>query len=98
MEEKRVPEKIDYIIHEGIMVRQERTIKRLWIMCIIIFFALILTNAGWLWYESQFVDEVVTQDVDTGDGTAIVSGIGDIAYGTSKADGQETSTENRPEI
>ena len=90
--------KIDYIVHESILARQERNIKRLWILCIIIFMALVGTNAGWLWYESQFVDEVVTQDVDTGDGAAIVSGIGDIAYGTSKADSQETSTENRPEI
>ena len=70
MEEKRMPEKIDYIIHEGMMVRQERHIKRLWILCIIIFSALILTNAGWLWYESQWQDEVITQEVtqDSGDG------------------------------
>lgn len=89
---------IPYYLHEGEMARQERTIKRLWILCLIMVFLLVGTNAGWLWYENQFIDEVVTQDVDTGDGTAIVSGIGDIAYGTSKADNQETSTENRPEI
>ena len=89
---------IPYYLHEGEMARQERTIKRLWVLCLIMVFLLVGTNAGWLWYENQFIDEVVTQDVDTGDGTAIVSGIGDIAYGTSKADNQETSTENRPEI
>ena len=68
--ERRTPEKIDYIIHEGMMVRQERHIKRLWILCIIIFTALILTNGGWLWYESQWQDEVITQEVsqDSGDG------------------------------
>ena len=56
-------EKVDYIVHEGMMARQERTIKRLWILCIIIFAALILTNAGWLWYESKWQDEVITQEV-----------------------------------
>ena len=86
MEEKRTPEKIDYIVHEGIMVRMERNIKRLWIMCIIIFAAFVVSNICWIYYESQFQDEVVTQDVDTGDGTAVVSGIGDITYGTGETD------------
>ena len=86
MEEKIIP----YFIHEGMMARQERTIKRLWILCIIIFLALVLTNAGWIYYESQFEEAVVTtqevdQDVDTGDGDGdvYVHGIGDI-YGKSE--------------
>lgn len=61
---------IPYIIHESEMARQERTTKRLWILCIIIFAALIATNAGWIWYESQWQDEVITQEIDqdSGDG------------------------------
>ena len=59
----KLPEKIDYIVFEGEMVRQERYIKRLWILCIIIFAAFIVTNAGWLWYESQWEDQVITQEV-----------------------------------
>ena len=86
--------KIDYVVHEGIMVRQERTIKRLWVLCIVIFLSLVATNAGWIWYESQWQDEYVTQEVDTGNGTAVVSGIGDINYGTGETNGQETDTEN----
>lgn len=58
MEDKTV----SYIVHEGMMARQERTIKRLWILCIIIFLALIGTNAGWIVYENSFEDIVVTQD------------------------------------
>ena len=58
MEDKTV----SYIVHEGAMARQERTIKRLWILCIIIFLALIGTNAGWIVYENSFEDIVVTQD------------------------------------
>ena len=77
----------DYSVHEGIMARQERNLRRVWVLCILLLVALIGTNAGWIIYESQWQDEVVTQDVDTGNGTAIVAGIGDISYGESEANG-----------
>ena len=60
-------EKISYYVHEGMMARMERTNRRLWILCIIIFLAFVI------------------QDIDTGDGDANITGIGDI-YGTSEAD------------
>lgn len=54
---------ISYAAHEGMMARMERTIRRLWVLCIILILLLAGTNAAWVWYESQFVDEVtVTQD------------------------------------
>ena len=81
---------IPWIAHEAEMTRFERAYRRVWILCIIIFVALVLTNAGWIWYESQFEDTVVSQDVDTGFGSAVVSGIGDI-YGTDTADNQNTT-------
>ena len=56
---------IPYIVHESGMARQERTIKRLWILCILMFIALIATNAGWIYYESQWEDVVTTtQEVE----------------------------------
>ena len=63
-------EPVPYFMHEEIMARQERNTKRLFILCIIIFIALIGTNAGWLWYENQFEDVAVTQEIsqDSGDG------------------------------
>ena len=70
-------------VHEGVVARQERTIRRLWILCIIIFVAFVLSNLAWIYYESQFTEEIVTQDVDTGNGAAYVAGIGDI-YGTGE--------------
>lgn len=83
---------IPYFAHEGEMSRMERANKRLWIIIIILIVALIGTNAGWLYYESQFSEEVTTveQQVDTGEGMAVVSGIGDAIYGESgsKGDGQ----------
>lgn len=88
MDNRENAPQIPYSIHEGMMARQERTIRRLWILCIIIFVALIATNAGWIYYESQFITEEVTQDVDTGNGAAVVAGIGDI-YGTDQADSEK---------
>ena len=89
-EKKKSLEPVPYIVHESAMARQERNNKRLWIVVIILIAALILSNAAWVYYEAQFTEEVqeVTQDVDTGDGDAIVSGIGDVNYGESQADGE----------
>ena len=72
--ERQAPDKIDYLVHEDQMVRMERVIKRLWILCIIIFVAFVGSNCAWLYFESQFDDVVttseITQDVsqDSGDG------------------------------
>ena len=66
MEDKDVV-MIPFVVHEGDMARQERTIKRLWILCILLIILLVGTNIAWIHYENQFMDEVtVTQDSDTG--------------------------------
>lgn len=82
-------EKISYYVHEGMMARMERTNRRLWILCIIIFLAFVISNGAWIWYENQWevceTSQSVDQDIDTGDGDANITGIGDI-YGTSEAD------------
>ena len=69
MSEKE-PVFIPYYVHEGEMNRLERINKRLFILLIIIFIAFVSTNAAWLWYESQFEDQTITQTVeqDSGDG------------------------------
>ena len=65
MDEKMIP----YIAFESATSRQERTIKRLWVLCIILIVALLGTNAGWIYWENQWEDVVVTQDVEaTADG------------------------------
>lgn len=40
----------------------ERTIKRLWVVVLVLIVALIGTNCAWLYYESQF-EEIVTTEV-----------------------------------
>lgn len=62
---------IPYIAFESATSRQERTIKRLWILCLVLIIALLGTNAGWIYYESlwQVVEATtVTQDLDASDG------------------------------
>lgn len=57
---------INYAAHEGMMARMERTIRRLWVLCIILILLLAGTNAAWIYYENSFEDVVVTQE--NGDG------------------------------
>ena len=41
----------------------ERTIKRLWIVVILLIVLLVGTNAMWIYHESQYEDATITQDV-----------------------------------
>lgn len=45
---------------------------------------------GFIYYEQQFTTEeqTVTQDIDTGDGDLMLTGIGDLYYGESPANSQ----------
>lgn len=66
------------------MARQERTIKRLWIALILVIVLLVGSNCAWLWYESQFSDEVTTTESyeanAENDGVAIANGDGGVTY------------------
>ena len=69
---------IPYFVHEGVMARMERVNKRLWILCLVMFLALVGTNAGWIWYESQFEELTITQEGTADDGSDItLSGVGE---------------------
>lgn len=61
---------IPFFVHEASVSRMERVNKRLWIALLIIYVALIGTNAGWIVYESQYQDEVYTYrlEQDSGEG------------------------------
>jgi len=74
---------IPYFVHESEMTRMEKINKRWFIAFLIVFLAFVGTNVGWLIYESQFQEVVVSNEVDTGEGSATVFGvgIGDVTYG-----------------
>lgn len=74
------PDQIPYIVHESMVARQERTIRRLWILCIIIFAVFVGSNMAWMYYESQFTDEVTTtytSDARDG-GNAVINDSGEV--------------------
>lgn len=71
---------ISYVAFESVCARFERTIKRLWIVVILLTVLLVGTNCAWLWYESQFEDvstETYTSDATDG-GVAIANGDGEV--------------------
>ena len=80
MEEKK-PQPVEYIVHESMLARMERTQKRLWILCIVLIVLLAGSWVGFFVYEAQYEDVSVTQDVDTGEGDAVIAGVGDVYYG-----------------
>ena len=53
---------VPYVVFESSQARMERTIKRLWILAIILIVLLFATNAAWIHYENSFEDISVTQE------------------------------------
>lgn len=70
---------VPYIVHEGILARLERVIRRLWITVIVLIVLLVGCNIAWLVYESQkdTATQTVTQESD---GEVSVVG-GNVIYG-----------------
>ena len=60
------PDPVPFTVHESNMARMERTIRRLWILLIILVVLLVGTNALWIWYESKFEDIEITQENERG--------------------------------
>lgn len=95
MNENEDMQMIPYYVHESDMARMERQIKRLWIVLIMTIVFLVGSNAAWIFYESQFVDEV-TETIETsadGGGNAygtIVSGDNsEVNYGESEGNANQ---------
>ena len=87
MDQKMIP----YFCHEGDMARAERTIKRLWILCIRLILLLVGTNVAWIHFENQWetAETVVTQDIDTVNGGNASINDGVHINGTRETDGQD---------
>ena len=84
---------VPYIVYESEMARLERIIKRQFCLIIVALIFLVGTNLYWIWYESQFVDEVtVTQD-NTDGYNNYVDGNGSITNGEANSE-KDAQTEN----
>lgn len=85
MEEKT--NTVSFVAFESMKATMERTIKRLWILAIILVLLLFGSNAAWIYYENSFTDEITetyTADTGNGNGIAVASREGNVnTYGTS---------------
>ena len=94
MEEERFDDTpkpdIPYIVHESEIARLERINKRFWILILTLVILLVGTNCVWIWYESQFQDDVVTVEAQTDSGgPAIANASGEVTFnGESESNGQ----------
>ena len=91
---------VSYIAYESMKATLERTIRKLWILALVLVLLLFGTNAAWVYYESQWevveTYQEVEQEIETGIGDAVVVGIGDVNYGESETDYQNTDEEPNP--
>lgn len=77
---------VPFYVHEGTVDRLMSIIRKLWILTLVLVVLLVGTNLAWILYESQFETVTVEQEVDTGLGSAYVSGTGDVSVGEDKAE------------
>ena len=84
---------ISYMAHEGIMARMERTIRRLWVLCLVLVILLVGTNVAWLYYESQFetIEETESYEYNASSdrGHAIINENGEVTINGEPSIGQE---------
>ncbi len=81
MEEKE--KSVPYFIHEGMMARDERTIKRLIIALMITVGLLFISNMAWLyvWQQYDYVEEDIDLDSRDGGNANYIGENGDIVNG-----------------
>lgn len=71
---------------DAIASMAERTIKRLWILIIILVLLLFGTNAAWVYYESQFETITVSQEVEQDAENGSNRFVGGDYYGTAESE------------
>lgn len=83
----KTPDSVPYLVHETAMARNERTVKRLFVLILVLILLLVGTNIAWLVYESQFETVETTneeyqieQDSENGNNNSVING-GEIVNG-----------------
>lgn len=76
--------------HEAETARLERTITRLFWALIMTILLLVGTNAGWIWYESQWEDVTITAE-QTADGESNNYAIGGDFIGSETEGNYQTA-------
>lgn len=71
------PDPVPYAVHEADMARMERTVKRLWILLLVLIVLFVGSNLAWVYYEKQLevVQETeIEQDTDGGGNNYVIGG------------------------
>lgn len=68
---------VPYIVYESSMAREERTIKRMWILILVLVIAWLITIGVGIWYISLPVEEYTNQEVEDVDSSQITQKVGD---------------------
>ena len=84
---------VPYIVYESEMARLERIIKRQFVLIIAALIFLVGTNLYWIWYESQFIDEVTVTQENSDGYNNYVDGNGSINNGETNSK-ENTQEEN----
>lgn len=82
---------VPYIVYESEMARLERIVRRQFVLIIVALCFLVGTNGYWIWYESQFVDEVTVTQENSDGYNNYIGNDGDISNG--EANDQENTTQ-----
>ena len=78
---------VPFIVHESDMARLERTIKRLWILLILMLVVIVGGTIAWVVYEKQYEDVVITTEQEADNGSTNYAVGGDYYGGTAEGDG-----------
>ena len=80
---------------ELLAATMERQVKRWFIICVVIFTALALTNGFWIWRESQYEDVITEITQENADGiNNFIGNDGDIYNGETDDKDQKETKEN----
>jgi hypothetical protein len=80
---------------ELLVAAMERQVKRWFIICVVIFTALVLTNGFWIWRESQYEDVITEITQENADGiNNFIGNDGDIYNGETDDKDQKETKEN----
>ena len=61
---KKERQSIPFIVHEADMARMERTVRRLWVLLLVLIVLFVGSNIAWIVYESQFETTITEQSVE----------------------------------
>lgn len=86
---------VPYYAHEGMLARNERTIKRLIVALIVSVIAMFATNAMWLYEWSQYEYESTESEIKVGGESGIANYIGNDGDITNGMDTGSKDSKNK---